>query len=114
MKSFLGLASYYRLFVPAFASITKPLYQLTEHHLKDFEWTASCQEAFERLKELLTSAPVLAYPQKDAIFMLDTDASNHGIGAVLSQIQDGVERPIAIVVEHHLSQRGTIVPPSHR
>ena len=53
-----------------------------------------CQVAFERLKELLTSAPVLAYPQGDAPFILDTDASNHGIGAILSQIQDGVERPI--------------------
>jgi len=95
VKSFLGLASYYRRFVPGFASIAKPLYQLTENNLKSFEWTASCEEAFEQLKGLLTSAPVLAYPQRDALFILDTDASNHGIGAVLSQLQDGVERPIA-------------------
>ena len=94
VKSFLGLASYYRRFVPGFASIVKPLYKLTEHDLLRFEWTVEYQVAFERLKELLTSSPVLAYPQGYAPFILDTDASNHGIGAILSQIQDGVERPI--------------------
>ena len=94
VKSFLGLASYYRRFVPGFASIAKPLYKLTEHDLLKFEWTVECQVAFERLKEPLTSSPVLAYPQGDAPFILDTDASNHGIGAIFSQIQDGVERPI--------------------
>jgi len=94
VKSFLGLASYYRGFVPGFVSIPKPLYKLNEHDLLKFEWTVECQVAFERLKELLTSSPVLAYPQGDAPFILDTDASNHGIGAIHSQIQDGVGRPI--------------------
>ena len=94
VKSFLGLATYYRRFVPGFASIARPLYQLTEP-TKEFEWTNECQHAFDKLKELLTSSPVLAYPKQDGLFILDTDASNHGIGAVLSQVQDGVERPIA-------------------
>lgn len=61
VKSFLGLASYYRRFVPRFPSIAKPLYKLTEHDLLNFEWTVECQVAFERLKELLTSSRVLAY-----------------------------------------------------
>jgi len=93
VKSFLGLASYYRRFVPGFASTARPLYQLTEPN-NDFEWTNECQQAFNQLKELLTSSPILAY-RKQGLFVLDTDASNHGIGAVLSQVQGGVERPIA-------------------
>lgn len=94
VKSFLGLASYYRRFVNGFASIAKPLYRLTENNLATFEWTDNCQDAFEQLKRVLTSTPVLAYPLRDEIFILDTDASNHGIGAVLSQLQGGVEKPI--------------------
>ena len=94
VKSFLGLASYYRRFAPGFARIARPLYQLTEP-TKDFEWTNECQQAFDQLKELLTFSPVLAYPKQEGLFILDTDASNHGIGAVLSQEQGGVERPMA-------------------
>lgn len=94
MKSFLGLASYYRRFVPGFAGVARPLYQLTEPN-KGFEWTDDCQHAFDRLKDLLTSSPVLAYPKQGGLFILDTDASSHGIGAVLSQIQGGVEKPLA-------------------
>ena len=53
------------------------------------------QQAFQELKKRLVSAPILGYPLPDAPFILDTDASNHAIGAVLSQIQDGQERVIA-------------------
>ena len=94
IKSFLGLASYYRRFFPGFAGVARPLYQLTEPN-KGFEWTDDCQHAFDRLKDLLTSSPVLAYPKQGGLFILDTDASSHGIGAVLSQIQGGVEKPLA-------------------
>ena len=70
--------------------IAKPLYKLTEHSSKEFEWTEESQHAFDTLKQLFTSSPVLAYPKRDAEFILDTDASNHGIGAVLAQVQDGL------------------------
>ncbi|XP_038064778.1 uncharacterized protein LOC119735148 [Patiria miniata] len=94
VRSFLGLASYYRRFVASFAEIARPLHKLTEKD-KDFRWTHDCQLAFEQLKQRLTSALVLAYPKLDPEFILDTDASNSGIGAVLSQLQDGQERVIA-------------------
>ena len=57
-----------------------------------FEWTKDCQLAFDTLKERLTSAPVLTFPCPGGVFILDTDASNTGLGAVLSQMQDGLER----------------------
>ena len=61
-----------------------------------FVWTPKCQEAFERLKELLTSPPVLAYPCFDRPFVLHTDASGQGLGAVLEQEQDnGLLHPVA-------------------
>ena len=94
VKSFLGLASYYRRFVPDFSTVAQPLYKLTEAK-KEFVWTGECQVAFDSLKGSLTSARVLAYPTREGKFVLDTDASDHGIGAVLSQFQGGMERPIA-------------------
>ena len=94
VKSFLGLASYYRRFVPDFSTIAQPLYKLTEAK-SEFVWTGECQLAFDSLKSSLTSSGVLAYPTREGKFVLDTDASDHGIGAVLSQLQDGMERPIA-------------------
>ena len=74
--------------------ITSPLRRLTE---KDaiFWWSDACEMVFEKLKDLLTNAPILAYPLPDGKFSLDTDAFQFGIGAVLSQEQNGQERVIA-------------------
>ena len=97
VKSFLGLASYYRKFVKNFSKVAAPLHVLTTKNAK-FVWTKPCAIAFRILKERLTSAPVLAYPDFSADaspFVLDTDASNCGMGAVLSQQQDGESRVIA-------------------
>ena len=96
VKSFLGLASYYRRFVSDFSTIVQPQYKLTET-MAEFVWTGQCQLAFNSLKSLLTSSGVLAYPTREGKFVLDTDASDHGIAAVLSQFQDRgwMERPIA-------------------
>ena len=95
LRSFLGLASYYRRFVPKFAATAGPLHLLTKKDVM-FVWTPQCQLAFEELKRLLTSAPVLAYPQFDRHFILETDASAAGLGAVLAQNQDDHStRPIA-------------------
>ena len=78
INSFLGLAGYYRRFIPHFASYSAPLTELTKIHVV-FEWT-KCQVAF-RLPEVISLQP------PNSVYMLDTDACNYGIGTVLSQIQ---------------------------
>jgi len=80
--------------VKNFSLITKPLFSLTENTCK-FEWTELCDTAFKELKRRLISSSILAFPKEDRQFILDTDASNHGIGAVLFQVQKGKERVIA-------------------
>ncbi len=93
IRQFLGLCSYYRKFVYGFADLARPLHKLTEQSQR-FIWTEDCQAAFDKLKRALTSSPILAYPTPDDLFILDTDASNIGLGAVLSQVQNGVEKVI--------------------
>ncbi len=94
-RQFLGFASYYRRFVKDFAHVARPLHRLTERST-NFVWTDECQDAFDELRRLLTSAPILAYPDFNRQFILDTDASDTGIGAVLSQTDgEGRERVIA-------------------
>ena len=94
VRAFVGLGSYYRKYVPGFAKICRPLHRLAEIH-SEFVWSEECEESFVKLKGLLTQAPVLAHPLPDDPFLLDTDASNFAIGAVLSQIQNGCEKVIA-------------------
>ena len=94
VQQFLGLANYYRRFMKDFATIAKPLHQLTEKS-REFLWSERCEEAFRQIKHMLTSAPILAFPDFTKTFILDTDASNEGIGAVLSQVVDGRETVIA-------------------
>lgn len=96
LQKFLGLAGYYRRYVKDFASLAQPLFRLMERG-REFKWTQECSEAYAILKLRLTSAPILAFfPDFKAVFVLDTDASESGIGAVLSQVDiDGEERVIA-------------------
>ena len=97
LRQFLGLASYYRRFIQNFAKIATPLNKLTRKDVV-FEWSEACETAFSKLKELLVSAPVLAYPRfgSEVGFILETDASYVGLGAVLSQRQEnGDVHPIA-------------------
>jgi len=96
VQQFLGLANYYdRRFVKDFATLAKPLHQLTEKR-STFKWTAECQAAFDILKNCLTSAPILAMPNWSQPFIIDTDASDTGIGAVLSQVDaQGMEHVVA-------------------
>mgnify|MGYP000034807019 CR=1 FL=1 len=94
VRSFLGLASYYRRFIRGFAEVASPLHALTEKS-REFHWSDACQEAFDELKLRLQSAPVLAYPVPDSDYILDTDASGDGIGAVLSQVHEGQEKVLA-------------------
>ncbi|CAI5670379.1 unnamed protein product [Oreochromis niloticus] len=94
VRRFIGQASYYRRFMKDFASIAEPLHNLTKKNAH-FQWHAEHQAAFDELKCRLTSAPVLGYPLDHGKMILDTDASDTGIGAVLSQMQQGVERVLA-------------------
>ncbi|GFV74732.1 hypothetical protein TNCV_1039701 [Trichonephila clavipes] len=94
LRSFLGLCTYYRKFVKNFTTIAGPLHKLTEAKQK-FMWTVDCNNAFNKLKDALTSAPILAYPEIGKQFILVTDASHESIEAVLSQEIDGQERVIA-------------------
>ena len=100
LRSFLGLCSYYRRFIRGFSTIAAPLNKLLEKSTR-FEWNETCQSAFVKLKSVLVSDHVMAYPDDHGLFILDTDASATGIGAVLSQVQwddiaqQEVERPIA-------------------
>ena len=85
VRSFLGLAGYYRRFIPKFATLSAPLVALTKKHAK-FVWNDIHVEAFSCLQRLLCEAPVLAYPDFHQPFVLQTDASDLGLGAVLSQV----------------------------
>lgn len=96
VRSFLGFASYYRKFIPDYSQKAHALTNLTRKSVK-FKWDEKCQIAFDFLKNSLVSAPVLAFPTREDVFILDTDASDYGIGGVLSQIQNGEERAIAYV-----------------
>ena len=95
LKRFLGLASYYRRFVHQFSKVAHSLHRFTCKDV-EFRWSEECQAAFDKLKELLITSPILAYPNFQRDFVLETDASHQGLGAVLSQVQsDGRSHPIA-------------------
>ena len=110
VHSFIGLASYYCRFIPNFAKWSKPLNalivppahqakvrcgEMKKSELTEFVWSKECQEGFDALKHALTTAPVLAYPDYTQPFILETDASLKGLGAVLSQKgKDGEVRVI--------------------
>ncbi|GBM04785.1 Transposon Ty3-G Gag-Pol polyprotein [Araneus ventricosus] len=94
LRSFLGLCTYYRRFVKNFSTIARPLHKLTEAK-SNFNWTEECEKSCNSLKRALTSSPILTYPWTDKDFILDTDANNEGIGAVLSQNIGNEERVIA-------------------
>ena len=94
VRSFLGLANYYRRFIKGFAQIAAPLNNLTRKTVP-FCWDDDCQTAFDRLKHALTTAPILAYPDFALPFHLYVDASQDGIGLTLGQTIDGKELAIA-------------------
>jgi deoxyuridine 5'-triphosphate nucleotidohydrolase len=101
LRSFHGLASYYRRFIPNFAKISEPLRKLLK---KDtvWQWEKDQQVSFDSLRTALITEPVLAFPDFDKDFILETDASAAGLGAVLSQRKDdGLEHPI------HYASRST-------
>ena len=84
VHSFLGLAGYYRRFVNGFSIIAKPITALLQKNVP-FRWDAKCQVSFEKLKAILTEAPVLIPPESGKVYTIFSDASHNGLGCVLMQ-----------------------------
>jgi hypothetical protein len=82
VRSFMGLADYYRRFVEGFSKIVKPITTLQRKGVR-YEWTEECDSAFIELKRLLTSVPILRVSDMEKDFTVCTDASKQGLGAVL-------------------------------
>lgn len=95
VRRFLGTCSWFRRFIPNFSSIVAPLNKLTSKKLKTFIWSDEANEAFIKLKNCLVSTPVLSCPDFDLPFAVHCDASNFGIGAMLTQLQNNKEVVIA-------------------
>ena len=90
MKSFLGLVGYYQLFILGFATLASPLNDLTRKALPDrIRWSEAAERAFGTLRGALCSEPVLVTPDFASPLIVHTDASEVGLGGVLSQIQAG-------------------------
>ena len=100
VRRFLGMVNFYRRHVRDMAAMGRPLTALTRKNKQTgrfvtFEWTSQCEEAFQELKKLLTTAPILRHPDLTKPFFLWTDASEVGLGAVLEQKENGERHPIA-------------------
>jgi len=87
VQSFMGFANFYRRFIKGFSKISKPLRDLTKKGIK-WTWTPSCQEAFDKVKEMFTTGPILTHFDDTRPTKLETDASDFALGAVLSQLCD--------------------------
>lgn len=94
VRSFLGFVGFYRKFIPQFAEIARPLTQLTKV-AKAFVWDEQAEEAFQKLRGALITAPILRFPDFSRRFILATDASGFAKAAVLSQEYNGKEFPVA-------------------
>jgi len=95
--------SYYRRFIKNFATVAKPLHRLTEKNVL-FQWTSQCQTAFDHLKQCLTTAPVLTFLDLSKLFIVDTDASDEGIGAVLSQLDSNNAEHVIVYASRTLNK----------
>ena len=97
VHAFLGLTGYYRRFIPDYATLAAPLTDLTRKSASDkVEWTAQCDWAFQELTRHLCTAPVLQSPNFSLPFVLQTDVSDLGVGAVLAQRdENNCDHPVA-------------------
>lgn len=96
VRSFLGLVGFYRKFIPNFSAVAAPLTDLTKKGLSNkVVWGEAQENAFTALKSVLMVTPVLKLPNLNETFILQTDASDLGVGAVLLQYEDGVKKPVA-------------------
>lgn len=98
MRGFLGLVGWYRKFIPSFAERSTVLNDLTKGLAPNkVHWTEDCEQAFRDLKEAVCTHPVLHSPDFNKPFILQTDASGVGLGAVLQQEVDGERRPVVFL-----------------
>ena len=81
------MVAYYRWIIQDFYKLAQPIHHLKEQN-REIKWTSECQVAFQKLKEYLCSPPILNYSDYSKPFLLDSDASDNGIRAVLSQLDD--------------------------
>ena len=97
VRAFLGITGYYGKFIPDYATIAVPLTNLTKKNAPNkVVWTEQCNHAWQNLKGILYSSPLLRTPDFSSQFILQTDASDYGIGAVLSQQDNnGDDHPVA-------------------
>ena len=114
VRSFLGFTNYYQWFIKKYAQVAKPLYKLisgenASKKSNPIKWDLECQTAFDQLKELCTTTPVLAYADFTKPFKLHTNASVLGLGAVLYQVHKGVEKVISYA-SRSLTQSETKYP----
>ncbi len=108
VREFLGLAGYYRRFIPDYSELTSPLTDLTKKEVPDtVPWTERCQQVFTQVKAALCGGPLLHSPDFSLPFLLQTDASDRGLGAVLTQEIRGEERPV-LYISRKLSKRETM------
>ncbi|CAM5179023.1 unnamed protein product [Eretmochelys imbricata] len=108
VQSFLSLAGYYRRFVPHNSLIAAPLTDLTKKKQPNaVQWTEECQKAFNQLKATLMSDPLLRAPDFDKPFLVTTDASERGVGAVLMQEEPDQEFHPVVFLSKKLSDRGS-------
>ncbi|XP_056880813.1 uncharacterized protein LOC130521201 [Takifugu flavidus] len=132
VRSFLGMVLFYQHFIPACSRIAKPLYALTAgqkrrtkggqgrckpgtyRQLTPQDWSPECDGAFEQLKTALLDCVVLAHPDFDRPFILSTDASTDGLGAVLSQVPAGEERARPVAFASKSLSRSQAKYPAHR
>lgn len=87
VQAFIGFCNFYRRFIQDFSKLARPLHDLTKKDAP-WRWDSVQQQAFDALKDKITSAPVLTMPRDDGQFRVEADASDYAVGAVLSQLQD--------------------------
>ena len=95
VRQFLGKINFYRKFIPDSSTLLEPFHALLRKH-SVFSWSPECQDSFNQVKTLLTSAPILATFDRSRPILIYTDASGVGVAAILKQVQsDGSEKPVA-------------------
>ena len=113
VRQFLEFVGYFRRFIPKFTDVATPLVALTGKDVP-FVWDMNCSSAFSVLRESLIHAPILTFPTETGQYILDKDASNFGLGGVLSQIQDGVERVVAYCSRTLCPLNDVTAPPNEK
>ena len=107
VKGFLGTCSYFRKFVQGFSTIAAPLNRLLKKNVT-FAWDDGCETAFQKLKEKLTTYPILIYPDFEKSFILHTDASDLGLEAILMQEKKARNMSLHMHQDPFLQQRRII------